>query len=328
MKYTFVFFKSKLIKLSVLLIYIFLILYLIIFSKQTYLLSKEVVEFWMSVLIPSLLPFLLISDLIITTNVSNYFNKIFGFIISKIFKVPKKSSICIILGFICGYPNGAKSVISLYEEKQISHNTAKKLLAFTNNCNPVFLISSVGIAIFSDIYAGIVLLLANYISALLIGLFFPCNNIIHEKSIKVNKNEKKFNIKQSILKSFNTLILILGFSIIFNIIASIISNITSNLIKNTATYNIVNSIIYGMFEISHGILKVSKLEIPYIYKMCVTSFICSFSSFSIIFQLYTVISKNFKLKHILIYKFIQGILSILITYILISNFIIFQSPYI
>ena len=194
--------------------------------------------------------------------------------------------------------------------------------------------SSVGIAIFADLYAGLLFMVSHYLSAILIGLFFPCSNIIHENYQKVNEKTNKYNIKQTlsigdcILKCFNTLIIILGFALIFNILSNIITQFTPYFIKNPNTLNVVDSIIYGISEISIGILKVSKLSIPYVYKMCITSFICSFGSISVMFQIYTVISKHgFKFKDILFYKFIHGILSFIITYILISNFVIFQSPY-
>ena len=99
MKYTFVVIKNKLIKMLVLILYILLLMYLIVFSKENYLLSKEVVQFWVNVLIPSLLPFLLFSEVILNTQVSHYFNRAFGYITSKLFRLPENSSICIILRF-------------------------------------------------------------------------------------------------------------------------------------------------------------------------------------------------------------------------------------
>lgn len=342
MKYTFFFIKNKLIKGFIFLSYVIILIYLLMFSRQNYLTSKEVVQFWINVLIPSLLPFLLFSEILISTNISNYFSKIFGTIISFIFKVPKISSISIIIGFLCGYPNGAKSVIELYSSGKISKDTANKLLAFTNNCNPVFLVSSVGIAIFADIYAGFLFICSHYIASIIIGLFFPCSNIIHDNDINVKKKDEKnyisankFNIKQEfslkncIIKSFNTLILILGFSIVFNLAANMISTLSPLLFKNTNTQNVFNAIINGVFEMPTGILKISKLDIPYLYKMCITSFVISFSSLSVLLQIYSVISEyRFKFKNLLLYKFIHGILSFILTYILISNFVIFQSPYI
>lgn len=160
--------KNKSKKILITICSLIILCYLLVFSKINFALTKEIVNYFISTLIPSLFPFLLFSEILINTNLSYYFSKIFAFVPKYIFRLPVSTTISIVLGFLCGYPNGAKSIISLYEDNKISRKAAIKLLSFLNNCNPVFILSSIGIGVFNDIYIGIVLLISHYTSAIII----------------------------------------------------------------------------------------------------------------------------------------------------------------
>ncbi|MEG2712394.1 MAG: hypothetical protein RR988_05165 [Clostridia bacterium] len=97
MKCTFFITKNKLNKGLIALLFCMLFAYLIVFAKVNYNISKEIVLFWINVLIPSLLPFLLFSEILINTNASIYLSKTVGIFLPKIFKVSPKASICIII---------------------------------------------------------------------------------------------------------------------------------------------------------------------------------------------------------------------------------------
>ena len=68
-----------------------------------------------------------------------------------------------------------------------------------------------------------------------------------------------------------------------------------------------------------GINSISSLNIPLTLSICLVSFAASFGSLSVIFQLYAA-SHNIKINIIklIIYKFISGILSGLISYYLVT----------
>ena len=83
---------------------------------------------------------------------------------------------------------GAKTVSKLYEDSEISKYEADKLLLFINNCNPAFILSTIGIGIFHNIYIGILLATSHYISSILIGIFksasiYNLNNKSHFNKI-------------------------------------------------------------------------------------------------------------------------------------------------
>lgn len=319
-----IYLKNKnLLNKIIFILFCFLLSYLLIFQKQNLYISKDVLMLWITTLIPSLFPFLVFTEILKNSNINYYFAKLFGFI-TKIFKLPKESAICIITGFLCGYPNGAKYVSFLYEKDKIDLNTSKKLLSFINLCNPIYVLTTIGTIIFGDIYSGLILYISHILSAIIIGICYPLHNIIPKNNEKVNKKTKNNTenfikiLQDSIINAFKTLIYIFGFMVIF----SILSNILKNILNVMNVNNTLKIFLCSLFEITSGINNLYKNIDNYVFKMILISFLISFSSFSVIFQVYSACINipKISLKNIILSKILHGILSALITFII---FIIF-----
>lgn len=303
---------------------------LFFFSSNNLVSVKNTTNIFLFSVFPSLFPFILFTEILLNTNFINTFFKIFENITYKLFKINKNSTQSIIIGFLCGYPMGAKSVISSYSKNKISYNEGKILLSFVNNCNPIFILSTICLNIFKNYKIGIILLFAHLLSSILIGIFYSRitnhDNIIHKNNTFLNSfNKKNDNIhlssfdilKKSIKNTFITLEMIFGFMIVFNLLSSIVV-----LVLNKCNIpNYILAIISGLFEVTGGSFYVSSLNINIIAKICIISFLLGFSGLCIIFQIYSVIyTSNFKLSSLLFFKLLHGILSSCITYILITLF--------
>lgn len=289
------------------------------FQEINYLSIKTTVALFLDSVLPSLFPFILFTNILIQTNFKEY--------VVSMFKQKGYLIYAGITGFLCGYPSGAKATMSLYEQGLISKNEANYLMTFANNCNPIFVLSTVGICFLDNLYFGIVLLISHYLSSIILCLFnLTHNNIIHENNIK--SNEFKNNSYKNLHKSFfeivdnsikNTFIVlgtILGYITLFNLAFSILQTF---LIKLNISNNII-CIISGMFESTKGIKDIFlTTNMPLNITLCLISFVLSFSGLSIIFQIYSSIYKaKVRLSHILKYKFIQGIISAIITYVILN----------
>ena len=139
---------------------------LLIFSKDNFENVKKSVSIFISSIIPSLFPFIFFTEFILNTDILGTIQKTCGKFLSKFFNISEKSSPAVITGFLCGFPMGAKTVSKLYEDSEISKYEADKLLLFINNCNPAFILSTIGIGIFHNIYIGILLAISHYISSI------------------------------------------------------------------------------------------------------------------------------------------------------------------
>lgn len=327
-------FKSYNIK-NIIKIFLFtvIILILLIFSKDNFENVKNTVQIFIYSIIPSLFPFIFFTEFILNTDILNTVQNTTGKYISKIFRVSKNASPAILTGFLCGFPMGAKTVSHLYDTNQISKKESFKLLSYINNCNPAFIISSIGIGIMYNIKLGILLAISHYLASLLMS-FIPFKNssldIIHEKDINLNTFSKKNNIKPQnifeiikvcIKNSFSTLTMIFGFMIIFNLLFSVINNILT--IFNVS--NNITAIVSGLFEVTIGINNVYNLPLNINTKLLIISFLTGFSGLCIIFQIYSCICiKDFSIKKLILFKILHGIISCFLSYILLKYTNIFN----
>ncbi len=315
--------KKNKITQNISLIFILSILtYFLIFSKLNFKIMSNVVNIFLEIIVPSLFPFILFSNILIS---SGYFNLIISSKTTKIiqcfFKVSDYGAAAILFGFLFGYPNGARFVNELYKEKKISYKEGEYLLLFINNGSPAFILSSVGVGMFSNIKIGFMLLLSHIISSIIIGKIYSYKYNCRNDYSLCNSNSPLYNlnfdiITNSIFKTLTTLGIILGFMVIFIISNNYILKIASEIIYIPSMYK---AMLLCIMEITSGLNYLAQLTIDLKLLLTFISFFLGFCSLSIIFQIFScVYNSKFKLKKIIKGKLLHGILSGIITYVLIN----------
>lgn len=279
-------------------------------------------------IVPTLFPFSVICNLLIYYDGISLYSKILGPILCKPLNLSKTSSFPIVVSVLCGYPLGCKYCCDLYELGYINKDEFTRLLNIASNASPIFLIGSVGVAMFGNIKFGLILLISNYIAPLIIGFFTRKYSTPASNELMLTKKNSNTNfgaaIKAAVENGINTTLQVGAFIVIFSIIISVIKNnaYVSIIISNIENFfNLPTSSIYGVFlgsiEYTNGckILINSSLSIP--IKLSSISFICAFSGLSIIAQISSFVSKyNISLGMYSLIKLIQGILSFIITFII------------
>ena len=210
---------------------------LIIFSKTNLTATKSGLELWATSVLPSLLPFFIAVELLKYTDIIKILGKLFNPIMRPIFNVPGAASFALIMGIISGYPTGAKIVSDFKKEGICSDIECERLIAFTNNSGPLFIISTVGISFLGDTRTGILLFITHILACLSVGFLFRWwkngkkSNYSNNSNLlsQPEKNNKKANLNNlgeilatSIMNSINTIIMIGGFVTIFSVIVSIL----------------------------------------------------------------------------------------------------------
>lgn len=125
-----------------------------------------------NVIIPSLFPFFVLSGLVVELGLAGYVGRALERVMNPLFRVPGSCAAALALGFIGGYPVGARTAISLYETGQCSKTEAERLLAFCNNCGPAFILGVVGAGVFASSRVGVLLYLAHAAASVCVGLLF------------------------------------------------------------------------------------------------------------------------------------------------------------
>lgn len=142
------------------------IMLLVLFSKSNLAAAKSGLALWANSVLPSLLPFFIATELLGYTNVVHILGKFLNRLMRPIFNVPGEGAFALLMGIISGYPIGAKIVANLKEQDLCNDVEAERLLAFTNNSGPLFIVGTVGIGLFYSYSIGLLLLAIHILSSL------------------------------------------------------------------------------------------------------------------------------------------------------------------
>ena len=302
-------------KLLLFLFILFLIILLLCFSNIYVDSISSTLDIFLNSVFPALFPFMLFTEIILQTKIIDGLNNIFKPFLTKLFNMSEYCITPIILGFLCGFPSGTKATNELIKEKNISRREAIILLSLTNNFNPAFIVSTIGVTLFHSMKIGVILFFTHYISAILLGIIiskiYP-RDIIHENTKNLNRNFKNpaLSLRKVILSPFISLGMILSFMIIFNLIYDYFLYI----------FNYLNLYINpAIFEITRGSKEIIFLNLPLNNIIVLESFFLGFSGLCILFQIYTSLEDiNVKFSLIVILKLFHGIISSIISIILLK----------
>ncbi len=90
---------------------------------------------------PTLLPFAILSNILISSGYVRYLNRLAAPLIRCFLPVSDNGAFVVLTGFLFGFPMGSKNCAELLRQKRISIREAEILFAVTNNISPVFISS-------------------------------------------------------------------------------------------------------------------------------------------------------------------------------------------
>ena len=321
---------------------------LILFSSSNVQATKSGLKLWANSVVPSLLPFFIATELLSYTNIPNIFQRFFTPIMKPFFNVSGSGAFAIIMGWLSGYPVGAKIAVNFRENNICSKEECERLLSFTNNSGPLFLIGTCGISLFGNSIIGLLLLITHLLGSLTVGYLFK----FWKKSSNTFKNyntsylENKLQnvsfsnlgeiLANSIKSAINTILMIGGFVVLFSVIISILNSSRFVYILNLiftpicSKFNIptqfITSFFTGILEITNGISLISDVKLKYIsINIIATSFLLGLGGLSVLLQVLSIVSKSdLSIKPYIIGKILHALISAIYTYILIVLFPMFN----
>lgn len=251
---------------------------------------------WAKNVLPCLFPFLICTKALTDINFFNAPSKKCSNICNKLFKAPAIASYVFLISIISGYPVGAKIISDLHQAKQISTKTANKLTTFCSTSGPLFIVGTVGSAMFNSSLIGYIILFSHIAGSVLNGILFKNKFIDNNIQTFANENLKQIDYSNIIASSMkNSILSVLtvgGFIALFYIIIDILqdigllnllsSAINSTLFKNYS--NVGESISCGIIEVTRGCLELSKSNASNLIKCVLGTGLISFGGFSIHFQ--------------------------------------------
>ena len=118
-----------------------LFFYLLSFPAQALYASRAGLQLWFQTLLPTLLPFLILSNILIQANLIPKITGWLSPLFRRLLGISSSGAYALLTGFLCGYPVGAKVLAQLEQTGQIPRLEAEYLLSFCNNASPAFLIT-------------------------------------------------------------------------------------------------------------------------------------------------------------------------------------------
>lgn len=105
--------------------------------------ARSGLSLWAGTLLPTLLPFIILSNLFIQSGVIYPLMALPGKFSSRYLGLSPSGLYAFVCGFFFGYPSGAKILADLLKTGQIEQEEASWLLVFCNNLSPAFLMTYV-----------------------------------------------------------------------------------------------------------------------------------------------------------------------------------------
>ncbi|MEG0641956.1 MAG: hypothetical protein RR515_05090 [Clostridium sp.] len=310
-----------------------LLLLLLFFPDNSLNAAKDGINLWLFIVVPSLLPFFIINDMLSSLRVPENISILFSPIAKNIFKTSGYGAYAFIMSVFAGYPSGARIVSTLLEEKKVTKYEAEKILTFSSTSGPLFIIGAVGSGMLQNTVAGYILFISHILGSILNGIF---SRLLFKKepiSLCSNKLGLKKLDEDIILKGIkNSLITcgyIGGYIILFCVIVELLNTInlfdfiasTLNSIGVLSPTFITNLTLLfeSIVEISNGCNIISLSLIPFNTKLILLSFVIAFSGFAVIGQVSGILSKfKLNMKKYIFFKFTHGIFSSIICYIMLT----------
>jgi sporulation integral membrane protein YlbJ len=322
---------------------------LLIFSKSNLPAVKSGLSLWANSVVPSLFPFFVATELLMHTNVITLFGNLLNRFMKPLFNIRGEGSFAFIMGIISGYPVGAKIASNFRQNNICSKEECERLLSFTNNSGPLFIIGTVGILMFKNTTIGILLFVTHLLACITVGFIFRYwkkdkNTFLAVSSSSFFNQSKKsasFSnlgeiLAESITSSISTILLIGGFVVIFSSIISIfkasglLNSLTILLRPLFQSLNIdtsfIQGILTGILEITNGIHTISSIPCKKIsLNIIFTAFLLGFGGISVLLQVWSITSKtDLSIKPYVYGKLLQGILAAFYSYLLMNIFPFFN----
>ncbi len=313
---------------------------LLIFSSSNLPAVKSGLTLWATSVVPSLFPFFVSTELLMHTRIIYILGNILNNYMKPLFNIRGEGAFVLIMGIISGYPLGAKIASNFRKNNICSKEECERLLSFTNNSGPLFIVGTVGISMFGSSTIGILLLITHILACISVGIifrFWKKNKSTNYNSIdfKINKKNVSFSnlgeiLSDSITSSISTILLIGGFVVIFSSVISILKssgiiNIFSTCLSPLFSFfnidsSFISPLICGFLEITNGINSISQIAYKKIsINIILTAFLLGFGGISVLLQVLSITSKtDLSIKPYIYGKLLQGIFASVYTYIFIN----------
>ncbi|MGB9662776.1 MAG: sporulation integral membrane protein YlbJ [Moorellaceae bacterium] len=296
---------------------------IILCPRQAFQAALTGLQAWWQIVVPALLPFFVLSQLLMGLGIVHFLGVFLEPLMRPIFNVPGTAAFVVIMGYTSGAPLSALLTAQLRSQGLLTRAEGERLISFTNNASPLFMLGAVAVGMLNDPRLGPAIALAHYGANLCVGLLFRFYRGGREYAPPVPFSLKHLPrrawealllaqrqesrplgqlLSEAVTRSFQVLLTIGGFITIFSVLIQLaqLSGITAGLTWVLSPFfrfmlldpRSSSAVAAGLLEMTMGTKMASELPLPLPARLEAISFILGWAGLSIHAQVAAMISST------------------------------------
>lgn len=291
--------------------------------------AKRGLEVCAGVIVPSLLPFLIVSALLTGLGLPQLLARAAGPLFTKLFGVSGAAAAPFLLGLTGGYPVGAAATAELCRRGGLDGEEGSRILPFCNNTGPAFIIGAAGLGVFSSVSAGVLLYLSHILSAVTVGVLL---SIGRPRAAPVAAAGKTIEVRslatvlpESVKSAVAATLNICGYVVFFSVLTGLLDALgvftasAAVLAERLGLeLHFTRALLTGLLELGNGVSALRGLSLTPL-NLALASFILGFGGLSVHCQtLAAVDGTEIKTARHFAGRLLHGALGALLTFLLAS----------
>ncbi|GAB6157699.1 sporulation integral membrane protein YlbJ [Desulfotomaculum varum] len=300
---------------------------------------------WWNIVFPSLLPFFIASEILIKLGLVKFMGVLLEPVMRPLFNVPGAGAFVVVIGFTSGFPIGSMVTAKLRQQGLCSRVEAERLISFTNNSSPLFMLTAVAVGMFGRPELGIVIAGSHYLANILLGLLLrfyrrhessgclsPQTGSLRQavRTLLQENRQSRLPLGQllgeAVASAVTKLLHIGGFIILFAVIIKLLNYM--GVINWLAAWlglvfiplgfspEILPALASGLFEMTIGTRLASQAGVPEVQRLMAVAVILGWSGLSIHAQVASMIAQtDIKMGLFVFTRLFHGALAAFFTYL-------------
>ncbi len=245
--------------------------------------------------VPALFPFFAASTLAVSCGLAQACGRLLSLVMRVCFHLPGCGAAALVLGFLGGYPAGARMSAELWRAGLCTKSEADALAACCNNTGPAFLIGMCGGGLFHSLRAGLFLYAIHIVSALLTAALLRPRQA-PPASICAQPPEQPFSrlFTQAVCAAGRSCLIISAFILFFSVVlcllrltgvlSAVSGALSAALLPLGLTADGVRGVLTGCIELTQGLACLTSRAGSAPARLTAVSFLCAFGGLSVLFQ--------------------------------------------
>lgn len=277
-----------------------------------------------STVIPSLFPFMVLSELVVSSSAVEHIPRPLLAPFRRLLRLPDMGVCAVLLGLLCGFPVGARCVVSAYAAGELTKSEAERALTSASCPSSAFLVGAVGGSLWGNRRFGIALYATVVLASLLSGVLA---NVLQAKKANEVPSRTAFSVTrqskspaalfcEAVRSSLFAILTVCAYVVFFSALMGTLELVLGRLSVSGS----VGAGLSCLFELSGGVAQASALGNAYT-GACLCAFEVGWSGLSVHCQMMSVCDgKGLSLRPYLLSKLFQGLFCALFFALLLALF--------